>query len=98
MQAFFLFLEVFAGCGTLLGLAFIIALSLPQSRMQMFLLEFLYWLGGLASCIYFASPVDFIPEIALGPIGVIDDVVVLLIGAWSCLNAIQTRKGRAYLD
>jgi uncharacterized membrane protein YkvA (DUF1232 family) len=31
----------------------------------------------VASLVYVVSPLDFIPEIALGPLGVVDDVFVL---------------------
>lgn len=96
-QAFLQFLELFLTCGTVLGLAFIIALSLPQSRFQMFVLEILYWLGSVAAAVYCVSPVDFLPEIVLGPFGAIDDIGVLVGGVWSCLNAVQTRKARNLL-
>jgi uncharacterized membrane protein YkvA (DUF1232 family) len=34
----------------------------------------------LGTLIYIVSPVDFIPELALGPIGALDDIGVLLLG------------------
>jgi uncharacterized membrane protein YkvA (DUF1232 family) len=34
----------------------------------------------LATLIYVISPVDFVPELALGPLGALDDIGVLLLG------------------
>ena len=98
MPEFFTFLEIGLACGTLLGLAFIIALSLPQSRFQLFVLEIVYWLGAVFCSVYCVSPVDLVPEMALGPFGIVDDVGAVVAGVWSCLNAVQTRKARAWLS
>ncbi len=34
----------------------------------------------LVAIIYFISPIDFIPEIAFGPFGIIDDFAILMFG------------------
>jgi uncharacterized membrane protein YkvA (DUF1232 family) len=36
-----------------------------------------FW--SVVSVIYFVSPIDFLPEVFLGPLGLIDDILVFLI-------------------
>ena len=40
---------------------------------------------GFLSIVYIISPLDFIPEIAIGPIGLIDDAAILVF-AYSRIN------------
>lgn len=49
-------------------------------------------LVGLAAIIYGVSPIDFVPEILLGPAGAIDDVGVIIaaaVGIWKMLSGSQ---------
>ena len=71
-------LMIQAGC--VFAVVCVVALSLPQSRLREFLRPFV--LAGIAVCcgIYIISPVDAIPELALGPFGVIDDAGALVGG------------------
>lgn len=41
----------------------------PQKRRHLIL--------GIAAVIYVVSPLDFIPEVALGPLGLLDDIAIL---------------------
>lgn len=36
---------------------------------------------GFGALVYVISPLDFIPEVALGPIGLLDDIAILAFGA-----------------
>ncbi|MXV38492.1 DUF1232 domain-containing protein [Flavobacteriaceae bacterium Ap0902] len=35
---------------------------------------------GVAAIVYVVSPLDFLPEVALGPIGILDDIAILAFG------------------
>lgn len=37
---------------------------------------------GLAAIVYFASPIDLLPELFFGPLGLLDDMVVLPLLMW----------------
>ena len=56
-------------CGTLLGLAFFVLLSMPQSQLRAFLLPIVGWGVAIFCGIYCISPVDIVPEAILGPLG-----------------------------
>lgn len=45
------------------------------------------WIMAVITVIYTISPVDFIPEIFLGPLGLIDDL-----GMWAALLALAARE------
>ena len=61
-------------CGTLLGLAFFVLLSMPQSQLRAFLLPIVGWGVAIFCGIYCISPVDIVPEAILGPFGLVDDL------------------------
>jgi len=42
----------------------------------------------LLSLLYIVSPIDILPEAFLGPIGLIDDVIVLFIGVLPMLSGV----------
>ena len=61
-----------------LALTFMVLLSLPQCKLRDMLMPFVAW-GFVVLCAAYAiSPVDILPEIALGPFGLFDDL-----GPWS---------------
>jgi len=45
------------------------------------------WFMGVVTVIYTISPIDFIPEILLGPLGLADDL-----GMWALLFALAARE------
>lgn len=45
------------------------------------------WIASIGALIYTISPVDFIPEIVFGPLGLVDDV-----GFWGIVIALAARE------
>ncbi len=73
-------------CMTLLVIAFMVVLALPQSKMREVVKNGLLAVGCV---IYVLSPIDFIPEIALGPLGAIDDVGAVVVGVVAAKKALK---------
>ncbi len=80
MEALFGLIETMLICGTLFGVAFLVVLSLPQSKARDVLK---YGMGALAACAYVLCPVDIMPEAVMGFFGLFDDAGV----AWAGLKA-----------
>ena|SRR5581483_3027016 len=94
----FSFLRMGLLCGTVLAIAFVVALSLPKSKMQTVLSETCCW-AAIAFCGFYAvSPVDILPELALGPLGFLDDLGALFLGWQAYKSAMQSREERKALD
>lgn len=49
------------------------------------------WLAAIGAVVYTISPVDFIPELILGPIGLVDDA-----GVWVILSTLLLREKRQW--
>jgi uncharacterized membrane protein YkvA (DUF1232 family) len=84
MESFMSFLSTILVCMTLLGLTFIIVLSLPQSRMREVVKK---GLMAIACAIYVLSPIDLMPELVLGPFGLIDDGAAFITAIISARDA-----------
>ena len=50
------------------------------------------WVGRVLALVYILSPVDVIPEVLLGPLGLTDDVVALALVAKLGWSAFQPQK------
>ncbi len=87
MESVFGFLSTALTCLTVLGLAFMVVLSLPQSRMRDVMKHVL---TAVFCVIYVISPVDFLPEIALGPVGLVDDLGAVMLGIISAKKALSS--------
>ncbi|MBX3412814.1 MAG: DUF1232 domain-containing protein [Pirellulales bacterium] len=83
---------IFIICGTILLLALMVLVAIPQSRLRDVLLQVVGWLfaGGCAA--YVLSPVDVVPEVILGPFGLVDDLIALIVGIGSAVAAWQVRR------
>lgn len=82
-------------CGTLLMLAFMVLLAMPQSRLREIVLPFVGWAVAALSAAYVLSPIDVMPEAILGPFGAADDVIALALGiasGWTAYHAGHTAK------
>lgn|SRR5487761_1174193 len=98
VSSFFQMLQTLLVCLTVLGLAWVVALSLPKSRARTVLTEVVSW-GFLAFCTaYTVSPLDILPEAVLGPFGFVDDLGAVFLGYQSFQSAMQARRERQYLD
>ena len=73
-------MQLALGCGTLLLVAFLILLALPNSRLRAVVMPVVSWLMVIACGCYVVSPVDGMPEALFGPFGLIDDIGAGLMG------------------
>jgi uncharacterized membrane protein YkvA (DUF1232 family) len=87
MSEFFGLLSTFLWCGTILGLAFMVVLAMPQSRMRDVMKKVLL---AVACAIYVISPIDLMPEALLGPFGLVDDLGALVAGVIAARSAFRT--------
>lgn len=78
--------------GSLIILTFMVLLALPQCKLRDMLMPFVAW-GFVALCAaYVISPVDALPEIALGPFGIADDFMALVAGVGTAAATIKARR------
>lgn len=91
-------LQTLMFCLTLLGIAWVVALSLPKSRLRTVLTEITSWAFLVFCAFYAVSPIDILPEAALGPFGFFDDLGAVFLGYQSFQSAMQARRERQYLD
>ena len=94
MASFFDMLKTLMMCMTMLGIAWVVALSLPKSRLRTVLTEICSWAFLLFCTFYTISPLDIIPEAALGPVGLVDDIGAVFLGYQSFLSAMKARRER----
>lgn len=83
-------------CGTVLVLAFIVLLALPQSKLREIVLPFVGWAVAALSVAYAASPLDVLPDF-IPVIGWVDDLVALIVGIGSILTLVLVGKGQKQL-
>lgn len=79
-------------CGTGLIITFAVLIALPQSQMRAFLLPIIGWIVAVCCGIYCLSPTDLIPEIFLGPAGLVDDLGAAAIGLAAARMATHAGK------
>ncbi len=70
----------------------LVLLAMPHSKLRDFLMPIVSWCFALACGAYILLPIDLVPEIALGPFGLIDDVGVLVAGILAARSAMQQRQ------
>lgn len=92
MDGLFSTLRFLFGCGTVLVVATILLAHLPKSPLRTLLVQICGWATAALCGAYVLSPVDVLPEALLGPFGLPDDVIALILGfisarsAWSAGN------------
>jgi uncharacterized membrane protein YkvA (DUF1232 family) len=91
MQSLFGTIQTLAMCGTLVTIAFVILLAMPQSQLRAFLLPIAGWSVAIFCGIYAISPVDIVPEALLGPFGLIDDVGAVVAGITAARVAMSAK-------
>ena len=92
MTEIFSTIRLMAMLGGGLLLALLILLSLPQSRLKEIVQPFVSWAIAVFCIAYIASPLDFMPEIILGPGGVFDDLAALVVAITSARSAMNAGK------
>ena len=89
-------LQLMVLVGGLIFMTFLILLALPQCRLREILMPFVAW-GFVALCgVYAISPVDILPEIVLGPFGLVDDLAAVVAGVGTAVSTIQAQKRKAH--
>lgn len=87
MSYLFSLIHLLVICGTFLLTAFMVCLALPQSPFRDVVVKVAGW-GLVAVCgLYCISPIDVLPEAALGPFGLIDDVAALILAVMAAKQA-----------
>jgi uncharacterized membrane protein YkvA (DUF1232 family) len=79
-------------CGTVLLTVFMVALSLPSSKLRNVVIQICGWAFAFLCGIYVISPIDILPEAFLGPIGLIDDVGAVIAGIFSARAALKAGR------
>jgi uncharacterized membrane protein YkvA (DUF1232 family) len=79
--------------GTVLALAFVILLSLPQSKLREIALPVIAWTFTAVCGVYIFSPLDIIPDV-IPVAGWIDDGGALIAGIASAATALTAGKGK----
>lgn len=93
MNTFIGLLQLLVVCGTGLTLAIMILASMPSSRFRNVTKQVVHWLIAAFAGLYVISPVDLMPEIILGPVGALDDLVALVACILSIRSALLSGKG-----
>lgn len=83
-------------CGSLIVITFLVLLALPQCRLREMLSPFLAWAFVALCAAYTLSPVDVLPEILLGPFGLVDDLGAVVLGVGTAVSTIQARKRKTH--
>ena len=93
-------LELVVIAGTLVVITFLVLLALPQCKLRQLLMPFVAWGFVVLCALYAISPVDALPEIVLGPFGIVDDVAAVVAGVGTAMATIraQRRKHPHYQD
>ena len=91
MQNMFATIQLLVLCATVLGIAFAVLLSLPNSQLRTFFLPIVGWGVAIFCGIYCISPVDIIPEALLGPFGLVDDLGAVVAGISAARTAMTTK-------
>jgi uncharacterized membrane protein YkvA (DUF1232 family) len=88
-------IKLFMIGGFALAMTFLILLALPKSRLREFLLPFAKLAFVVLCGIYAISPLDLVPEMLFGPIGLLDDAVAVGAGILTAASAVQGFKAPA---
>ena len=94
MSELFSTIRLIAALGGVLLLAFMILLALPQSRLKEMVMPFVHWGVAALSVAYVVSPIDIMPEIVLGPFGLVDDLAAVAVAIGSVMTALNANKGQ----
>lgn len=86
LDSLFIVIKWLIGAGTVLALAMMVLVALPQSKLRDVLIQIVGWTFALYCGVYCISP-DILPVWLFGPIGVIDDVAALGAGIASASAA-----------
>lgn len=84
-------------CGSIMMIAFMILLSLPQSKLRSVGMEVGKWAMVLAFGILLISPIDFIPDV-IPLLGWGDDIGYIVAGIAAAQSALKERRERQLIE
>lgn len=93
MEAFFSFLKVFVLCGSLLFIAMLVLLSLPQSKLRCVGLELAKWAMCAGLILLVPLPIDAVPDVVPG-LGIVDDLGYIVAAVAAARSALADGKKR----
>jgi len=97
MAAFFEFMKVLVGCGTILSLTMLVLLALPQSKLRLVGLELTKWVMAFGLLIMIPSPVDVVPDVA-PPFTYVDDIGYLVAAIAAIKSARSDGRKRKLME
>ena len=92
MDKIYHIIEMFVLSGTVLAVTFAVLISLPKSKMREFLMPIIGWCVAIFCGIYCISPIDILPEVLLGPFGLVDDIGAVVAGISAAHAAMNPKK------
>lgn len=85
-------IELLILVGAVVVVTFLILLALPASRLRDLVMPFVAW-GFVALCaVYAISPVDILPEVVMGPFGLLDDFGAVVAGIGTAVTTIRANR------
>ncbi len=69
-----------------------VLLALPASRLRDLLMPYVAWSFVVLCGLYCISPIDAMPEIALGPFGLFDDLAAAAAGIGTAVATIKAQR------
>lgn len=82
-------------CGTALVFGMGLLAHLPNSPLRDALMKICGWATAALCGAYVLSPVDLMPEVLLGPFGLPDDIIALVVGVMSAISAWKAGSQKA---
>jgi len=95
MEGMFSTIRLVIWCGTGLLLATGLLAHLPNSPLRNLLVQICGWATAALCGAYVLSPVDLMPEVLLGPFGLPDDILALVMGFISARSAWKAGNEKA---
>lgn len=86
------FAELCVCCLTLLAVAFMVCLVIPDSPLKEFSQKVIGWGVAKLCGLYVVMPFDLVPEGLLGPLGAVDDIGALMLGIGAAIAAKRAGK------
>lgn len=97
MTEFFSLIKIVVMCGTVMFLACMVLLSLPQCRLRAVGMEVSKWAMAVGLALLVPSPIDLVPDVVPG-IGWVDDLGYVAGAIWAAKSALNDRKKRIDLE
>ncbi|MBK9119735.1 MAG: DUF1232 domain-containing protein [Phycisphaerales bacterium] len=97
MAEFFSFLKLFVGCSTLLFLAMLILLALPQSKLRAVGLELTKYATAAGLVLMCVSPLDVVPDV-VPVLGFADDIAYIIGAIAAVRSGLGEREKRKLYD